>query len=348
MLEFFAGSGLVSHALKPYYELVWANDICPKKQLVFTANHPNLPFCLNDISEISGRGIPAADLSWASFPCQDLSLAGNAKGIRAERSGLVWQWLRVMDEMAASPNVLVAENVVGLISTHNGKHYIELHNALVERGYNVGAMVLDAIHWVPQSRPRIFIVAVKNSMDLSENLCSKSPSWIHTSAIQKAAENLKNWIWWQLPKPNSRKKRLSDIIDYNLPCHDKAASEKNIALIPKEHLKKLNENELQVYPGYKRMRQGKQFLELRFDNIAGCLRTPTGGSSRQFLVIKSDNGWKTRLLSPREAARLMGAPDIFKLPGNFNDGYRAMGDAVAAPVARFLAKHLLSKLTPII
>ena len=83
---------------------------------------------------------------------------------------------------------------------------------------------------------------------------------------------------------------------------------------------------------------------MRFDGVAGCLRTPKGGSSRQLLVIKQKKNITTRLLTVRETARLMGAPESFKLPGSYNDGYMAMGDAVAAPCARFLAKHLLSLL----
>jgi DNA (cytosine-5)-methyltransferase 1 len=83
---------------------------------------------------------------------------------------------------------------------------------------------------------------------------------------------------------------------------------------------------------------------LRFDHIAGCLRTPNGGSSRQVLVLKKDGHLVTRLVSVRETARLMGAPDSYKIPGTYNDGYKAMGDAVAVPVVRHLAKHLLTPL----
>jgi DNA (cytosine-5)-methyltransferase 1 len=78
--------------------------------------------------------------------------------------------------------------------------------------------------------------------------------------------------------------------------------------------------------------------------MAGCLRTPGGGSSRHFLILKKPEGWASRLLTVRETARLMGAPESFHLPGGYNDGYKAMGDAVAAPVAAYLAKHLLSRL----
>ena len=87
---------------------------------------------------------------------------------------------------------------------------------------------------------------------------------------------------------------------------------------------------------------------MRTDGIAGCLRTPRGGSSRQIVLIAENGHLKTRLLTVREAARLMGAPDSFQLPGSYNDGYMAMGDAVAFPVAKFLSEHLLAPIAQII
>lgn len=346
-LDFFAGSGLVSHALAPYFRTAWANDVCPKKAAVFFANHNGVPLDLCSIAKIHGNRLPWSVLSWASFPCQDLSLAGNGQGIRARRSGLVWEWLRVMDEMPNRPSILAAENVVGLVSAAGGKHYRELHNALVKRGYRVGAMLLDAVHWLPQSRPRIFVVAVDRSATIPRALYTSKPTWTHSPAIQKAAAGLKGWIWWSLPEPKKRSLNLSGIVDFFLPCHDDATSRKNLAMVPEAHKQRLEQCGLRVVPGYKRIRQGKQVLELRFDDVAGCLRTPSGGSSRQYLVVKQDGAWKTRLLSPREAARLMGAQDDFQLPGTSNDGYRAMGDAVAGPVAAYLAKHLLSPLAAV-
>src|SRR5438067_6627770 len=160
-LEFFAGSGLVAYALRPYFEAAWANDICQKKAAVYAINHGTNHFRLGSIANIKGTDLPAASLSWASFPCQDLSLAGQTAGIHAERSGLVWEWLRIIDEMPVKPPVLVAENVIGLVSAHGGIHYRGLHSALRARDYRVGAVVLDAVHWLPQSRPRVFVIAVK-------------------------------------------------------------------------------------------------------------------------------------------------------------------------------------------
>lgn len=344
LLDFFAGSGLVSYALSKYFDLVWSNDICPRKAEVFKANYPDKPFKLASIADISGADVPAAALSWASFPCQDLSLAGPAKGIRASRSGLVWEWLRVMDAMKQKPPLVVAENVVGLLSTNEGRHYAELHNALTSRGYRVGAIVLDAIHFVPQSRPRVFVIGVDVRAPRLTELESDGPNWLHPLAVIRAAAAVESFVWWNMPKPRNRTQNLSDIIDLTIPCHDAARSQKNLALIPPNHLRRLNESDLNVVPGYKRIRQGRQVLELRFDDVAGCLRTPGGGSSKQFLVIRCGGKWRTRLLTPREAAKLMGAPRGFALPVSANESYRAMGDAVAVPVARYLAKCLLLQL----
>jgi DNA (cytosine-5)-methyltransferase 1 len=87
-----------------------------------------------------------------------------------------------------------------------------------------------------------------------------------------------------------------------------------------------------------------QRAEVRFDDLAGCLRVPTGGSSRQTLVIVEGASVRSRLLSPREVARLMGLPDDYQLPSNYNDAYGLMGDGVVVPVVRFLAAHILAPL----
>ena len=117
-----------------------------------------------------------------------------------------------------------------------------------------------------------------------------------------------------------------------------------LPLVPERHQIKLNEHDTVYATGYRRTRHGEQQLELRFDGIAGCLRTPEGGSSKQYLVVKKNDEIHARLLTVREAARLMGAPDSFILPGSYNDGYKAMGDAVAMPVAQFIGENFLTKL----
>lgn len=346
-LEFFAGSGLVAEGLKGCFKPVWANDICEKKAGVYRANHGSNTFHHGSISDIQGHDLPFAQMAWASFPCQDLSLAGLVGGIHAPRSGLVWEWLRVIDEMPIPPPVLVAENVIGLVSGHEGRFYHALHNALVERGYRVGSIVLDAKHWVPQSRPRVFVVATHAGVEIPQDLIAPGPTWVHPKSVERAAQGLSDWVWWKLPKPLPRKQGLSDIIDWDAPYADETTDRRNISLISAKHRNVLNsvpDSNVFVAPGYRRTRYGKQVLELRFDDLAGCLRTPKGGSSRQVVVIKRGGQLRSRLITTREAARLMGAPDSYVLPGTYNDGYKAMGDAVAVPVAKWLAKFLLAPL----
>lgn len=346
-LEFFAGSGLVAQGLKSHFRAAWANDICPKKAAVYAANHGKKTFHLGSISDVRGVDLPTAPLAWASFPCQDLSLAGATAGIHAPRSGLVWEWLRIIDEMPVPPPVLVAENVAGLVSALGGAHYKKLHHALVERGYVVGAMLLDAERWVPQSRPRVFVVAVRADSAIPKALIDSGPNWLHPSSVCKAAAGLDNWVWWRIPAPPQRSQALGDIVEWDAPFAKPEIEARNIDLISPRHREILDgipKSQPVVAPGYKRTRQGRQVLELRFDEIAGCLRTPEGGSSRQVVLIRKGSKLRTRLLTVRETARLMGAPDTYKLPGSYNDGYKAMGDAVAVPVAKWLAKYLLAPL----
>ena len=345
-LDFFAGSGLVTEALKPSFEAVWANDICERKGVVYRANHSPKVFHSTPIEEVKGWEVPNATLSWASFPCQDLSLAGNMDGIKSARSGLVWQWLRVMDEMGERPPIVVAENVVGLVSASGGAHYRSLHGALSKRGYRCGAVILDAALWAPQSRPRVFVVGVSSVVN-AEGFEDKNPGWAQPASIQKAVHGLRNKVWWRIPEPKSERPSLEELIDFTAPLDPPHVAQRNIGLIPKRHMEKLEiaiSEGRRAFPGYRRTRDGKQTLELRFDGVAGCLRTPEGGSSRQLLVIHGENGLGTRLLTMREAAALMGAGPDYKIPGSYNSGYKAMGDAVAVPAARHLAESLLAPL----
>ncbi|MGD9116184.1 MAG: DNA cytosine methyltransferase [Dehalococcoidia bacterium] len=342
-LDFFAGSGLVTEGVKPYFHTAWANDISPKKAEVYLANQDPYSFYLGPLQNFSGQNLPQADVSWASFPCQDLSLAGKQQGINGNRSGLVWTWLKIMDEMPTRPPIVVVENVSGLTSTSRGNNYRTLHQALTGRNYQVGPLQLDALRWLPQSRKRIFVLGVRTDVNL-DGLTDDAPNWLHPEALRRAVDGLTEVIWWSLQTPPPRTLKLSDVIEYDAPLHTSEQTKKLLALIPPKHMAKLKQaltQGLRVFPGYKRIRGKKQVLEIRTDDISGCLRTANGGSSREFIVISVNGELKTRLLTVREAARLMGLPDSYSIPGDYNSGYNAMGDAVALPVTRFLTEHLL-------
>jgi DNA (cytosine-5)-methyltransferase 1 len=345
--------------LEPDFRTVWANDNCAKKAAVYAANFGSDGFFLGSIEGVKGADLPEAELAWASFPCQDLSLAGSLQGMRAgTRSGLFWEWVRVLDELGEAgkrPRILAAENVVGFLVVDGGSHFKAAYEALRKRGYRAGAVVLDARHFLPQSRPRAFLVAAAEEIGL-DGLVQHGPSEpFHTPGVIRAAVAVRDpeWVWWALPLPNERAPRFQDLCERNAPCDPPARIESL-----REFLSPLNRDKLEaalrsarflVGTGYKRTRpvsgrKRQQRLELRFDGIAGCLRTPEGGSSRQTVVIVERGDMRTRLMTVRECARLMGAPESFQLPGGYNDGYRAMGDAVAVPVTRWLSRHILAPL----
>lgn len=345
-LDFFAGSGLVSVGLSADFRTVWANDISAKKACVFNANNMGGVLQVCPIENVSGKALPAVDLSWGSFPCQDLSLAGDIKGLYASRSGLFWQWLRVMDEMHVRPPVVVAENVVGFVSAAGGKYYVAAHEELSKRGYKVGAVMLDAANWLPQSRKRIFMIGVQKDVYISD-LTSNGATWCHPDPVVKVAGMVNDWVWWNIPMPKVKKSKLDELVDFDSPCDSESVQSHNLSLVASEkinQLRNLSRGCRRAFTGYRRTRNHKQVLEVRTDGMAGCLRTPCGGSSRQVVIIATNGELKTRLLTVRETARLMGAPDSYKIPGSYNDGYMAMGDAVAVPVVEYLSKQLLAPL----
>lgn len=340
MQEFFAGCGLAGYALRKWFDAVWANDISERKAAVYRANFDGSVYILEDVKSVKGADVPEAHLSWASFPCQDLSLAGKMEGINSSRSGLVWEWFRILDEMPVKPKVLALENVMGYVSADGGSACRAVHRALMERGYVGGTVMLDASLFLPQSRKRIFHIAVKKATALSRDIAGYAPCWLHPSAVQRIGQELDGWIWWTAPKPTPRTECLQDIVEDGIPF-DKDAI---LNILSDRHKRMLEEGGDAVAAGYQRTRNGRQVLELRLDGLAGCLRTLAGGCNRQYLVAKQNGEVHARLMTLREAGRLMGVPDSFAFPGGYRDGWDAMGDAVAVPAVEFIGRHFLAPL----
>lgn len=262
-----------------------------------------------------------------------------------------------MDEGRA-PKIIVLENVYGVMTSNKGKDFASIGKVLSDAGYRFGAMVIDAQHFVPQSRPRVFIVGVHPSIELPHNLISSDPiSLWHPDRMLSAFNGLsekaqRSWIWWNLPLPEERVTTFTDLIDENPEGVKWDSADKTKLLLammtPANLLKVQTAQKLgkRIVGGlYKRTRQNEngekvQRAEVRFDGIAGCLRTPAGGSSRQSILVVEGDKVRSRLLAPREAARLMGLPDTYKLPSNYNDAYHIAGDGVVVPVVRYLAEFI--------
>jgi len=361
--EFFAGGGMARAGLGDGWRCLFANDFDAGKAASYRANWGEDAMRVGDIHALDLASLPGApDLAWASFPCQDLSLAGNGAGLKGARSGAFWGFQRIIEGLGSegrAPKLLVIENVIGALTSNGGADFADLTRALAALGYVVGALTIDAAHFLPQSRPRLFILCAREEL-AGAAVGAPSPPW-HSPALVRAVASLpraaqKSWRWWGLPAPTSHNLRLADLVEEapaDAPWHTAAQTDRFISLMSPANLRKLEAargaGERRVGTIYRRTRVDEtgakvQRAEVRFDGIAGCLRTPGGGSSRQFIMVVDGALVRTRLLSGREAARLMGLPDDYILPARYNDAYHLLGDGLAVSAVRFLRQHLLDAL----
>jgi DNA (cytosine-5)-methyltransferase 1 len=361
--EFFAGGGMARAGLGSAWSCLFANDFDHKKARIYRENWNKAPELKHgDVGTLQPSDLPGTpDLVWASFPCQDLSLAGGGAGLRGERSGTFWPFWKLMKALAGdqrAPKILVLENVCGTLTSHDGKDFVAICDALQQSSYQFGALVIDASLFVPQSRPRLFVIAMREDVELPAGLLSEEPDdrW-HTAALRRAHGKLSpqtksQWLWWKLPKPKKRNSTLVEIIEdepTGVEWHTREETRALIRMMSDINLEKLEEAKMAgnrvVGCIYKRTRRDEfkrkvQRAEVRFDDVSGCLRTPGGGSSRQLILVVEGDNVKSRLISTRETARLMGLPDEYVLPENYNEAYHLTGDGVVVPVVRHLAQHI--------
>jgi len=361
--EFFAGGGMARAGLGPDWQCAFANDIDPRKAASYVANWGAGEMLVEDIRNVGPADLPGrADLAWASFPCQDLSLAGSGAGLGGARSGTFWPFMALCREIVAegrAPAVIALENVVGTLTSQGGKDFEAIMRALVDLGYRPGAMVVDAAHFVPQSRPRLFVVALR--ADLAPVGAGPEPMapW-HTAALRRAVAALparlaEAHLWWHMPVPAARNLHLVDLIEdapQSVAWHGKAETRALLSMMSDVNLAKVHTAQAartrMVGGVYKRTRMAQgvkvQRAEVRFDDVAGCLRTPAGGSSRQLILVVEGDRIRSRLISARETARLMGLPDSYVLPARYNEAYHLTGDGVVVPVVRHIAHHVIAPL----
>ena len=132
--EFFAGGGMARAGLGSAWRCTFANEIDSKKATTYRANWGRHELLVCDVARVPLRAIAgSADLAWASFPCQDLSLAGNGAGLNGERSGTFWSFWRIMEGLAKegrAPKIIALENVCGALTSHDGKDFAKIGAAL--------------------------------------------------------------------------------------------------------------------------------------------------------------------------------------------------------------------------
>jgi DNA (cytosine-5)-methyltransferase 1 len=358
--EFFAGIGLMRMGLEcSGWIPVFANDIDPNKEEMYRTHFKNTDgrFFLGDVHNLDSKLVPDVTLATASFPCNDLSLAGSRAGLAGKQSSAYWGFLRILKNMGKRrPQFVLLENVPGFLTSHGGKDLSEALTALNKLGYVVDAFMINAVRFVPQSRVRLFAVGTMKASNV-ESTTNETLRFYESETRPKALAHFIYthpeiaWEIRRLPPLPDRTMFLKDILE-DLPklstyWWSEERTDYLVGQMSESHRDKL----LHMCKGrkwsygtvFRRIRKGKSMAELRTDGIAGCLRTPRGGSGRQILIMAGFEKVRVRLLTPRECARLMGA-DTFTIEAPLNQALFGFGDAVCVPVIDWIAQNYINPL----
>ncbi|MGC1206429.1 MAG: DNA (cytosine-5-)-methyltransferase [Ornithinimicrobium sp.] len=354
--EFFAGVGLARMGLERVgFTTLWANDVEAFKHQMYAGHYQDQPgesaFLVGDISDVTGSDVPDVDLAWSSFPCTDLSLAGNRAGLAGHHSSTFYQFTRVIEEMGQRrPAVIALENVTALASSHGGEDLSAAVRELNRLGYSVDAVSLDARRFVPQSRPRLFLVAAQNPpADQPIPHSELRPDWLQavfgdsTLVTHRAA----------LPTPPppltaGLSQSLEHVPDGDSRWWDQDRTARfltSLSVAQATRLSVLRVGGDDSYrTAYRRTRSGSAVWEIRADDISGCLRTARGGSSKQAVVRAGHGEVSVRWMTPREYANLMGAGS-YRLEGLRDSQILfGFGDAVCVDAVAWLGENYLMPL----
>ena len=316
-LEFFAGMGLMRAGLERIgIVTVFANDIDETKARLYTDNWGEEGLHVGDIRALQGRDIPNADLATASFPCTDTSLAGKYRGLKGAQSGLVLDFLRILDEMGhRAPRTLMIENVLGFLTANGGRDWQTVVDGLSRLGYQTAHIVVNASAFVPQSRARVFLFGHKGPISLPDP--------------PKAREDL----------------RLADVADTECEWWEQDRLEAFLSAMSPLQSRRVADYRQRYWLGYhgafRRTRGGRPVWEVRADEHAGTLRTTRGGSAKQAIVRAGCGEVAVRWMNVKEYARLQGAEDLRYDSVTPWQAMFALGDAVCVPVIEWLAMHCL-------
>jgi DNA (cytosine-5)-methyltransferase 1 len=370
--EFFAGIGLVHEALRQSgWRAAYANDIDPKKRLMYEGHYgASDHYHEGDVwdaeavlDRIAGRPL----LATASFPCTDMSLAGKRRGLAGEQSGALFGFLQAIDQLGErKPPLILLENVPGFLTSHGGADFATAIGELAALRYWLDSFVIDARWFVPQSRPRLFLVGyhdqivapplIRREVDADaladpwqravERAARLRPARL--LAAMDAIEPATGWATIDCDPPRQARYSLADFLDAGdeQPWWDDAQVARHSEMLFDRHRRQMESlaaasQQPVLLTGFRRIREGRQRLEVRFDGVAGCLRTPRGGSAKQIVLMLHGNDLRMRWMTPREYARLQGAPD-YTLPDNAIQGYFGFGDAVCVPVIQWIDRHMLT------
>lgn len=357
--EYFAGIGLVRLGLEMEgWQVVFANDISEKKFEMYKGLFPNNydHYVVGDIFKLAPSSVPTTTLATCSFPCIDLSLAGNMNGIGGKHSSAFWGFRDILRSQGhEAPPLVMVENVPGWLYSNGGEDFKVTVKALNDLGYRCDVIALNALRFTPQSRLRVFLIGTRlDAQGDVTGILSRKPSLLPSALRKQLLANLDlTWFCTSIPEPPPLKKEgLSEIVERLSPQDDRWWSaeevQKHLAMMDKAHhervMKLVEADQVRYRTFFRRRRANFQRAEVRDDDLSGCLRTAIGGSGKQFLIEAGRGQIRMRAMTPREYARLQGVPDRYNIHVNGVQALTGFGDAVCVPVIVWIAHNILTPL----
>ena len=333
--------------------------------------HSDQHLCQDGGQRALGRLQP--DLIVGGFPCQDLSVAGKRAGLGGERSGLWFEFHRVLSELR--PRWTVIENVPGLLSSNNGRDFAILLMGLEELGYGWAYRVLDARYArVPQRRRRVFIVgclgdrlSARQVLSVCESCGGNPPpsrtsgegvAYALTAGVRGTGDGHGN-AWnsnyvadtlREHPRPGSNSLGAIAIRTANTGANGHGIAEDVAYTLDGAQVQAVIASALSASMGHHGHSSPRgDGADNLIPVIAGAIQAETfhhGGYPNQ--TMNSDNGHVfpagagVRRLTPRECERLQGFPDDWTAGQADSHRYRQMGNAVCVPVAEWIGHRIVA------
>lgn len=345
-------------------------------QFVLNSHWPDVPK-LENVKDVTTKTAPAVDLICGGFPCQDVSVAGKCEGLAGSRSGLWFEFLRIITEL--KPQWVVIENVPGLLSSNGGRDMGAVVGGLAKCGYWWAYRVLDAqFYGVPQRRRRVFIVASLTAGNPQKVLFEPESSPWDTPPSREAGAGfaaaitertreagrtleMQNDLAYALTNPGSGGRPHSRLIAFQQNTRDEVRlmnGDGQIAgALPAQPGMKQQNYIANAFNGYT---GGADDNDAQGNHLATCF-TPWDAQTKRIhnpaapapTLAGSDGGGGQRLpnfatqtgvrrLTPLECERLQGFPDNWTAGQSDTQRYRQLGNAVAVPVAYWLGKRIVA------
>ena len=339
---------------------VWSSEIEDFPMKVSKAHFPDVEQ-LGDVTKINGGKVPPVDIICAGSPCQDLSVAGNQKGLAGSRSNLFFESVRIVREMREAtngiyPKFFVWENVTGAFSSNHGHDFQAVLREIAEtdipmpgtgrwakagmvRSERVGIAwrVLDAQYWgVPQRRSRIFLIA-----DFAEkNRCAAEVIFVEQSVprdLEKSGTTGKEVASFSRigTEASSGDCKLAYCIAGNVINR----KDKNGG----HHLGVDENKEVPLYD-ISHLSDGVREIPMGASNTLTA-HMGTGGGNVAVLNEadrqKTDDARTVRRLTVTECERLQGLPDGYTAYGSDTARYKALGNGMAQPCADFIISKVV-------